>query len=171
MAIPVWTPGQVLAASDVNRWFVPAAVFKPSNTSRVSTTTLANDPDLVLPLEANAVYKMELTAYYDADTAGDLKVGWAAPAATSIVEVAMGLTIGAATGIDDQVYGGPADSSPWMAIYGGIGAGVLAGLFVAGTVTTAGTAGNLTLQWAQGTSSATATILHAKSNLYLQRIG
>ena len=35
---------------------------------------------------------------------------------------------------------------------------------------TVATAGNVTLTWAQNTSSGTATVVHAQSALYLQRI-
>jgi hypothetical protein len=54
---------------------------------------------------------------------------------------------------------------------GALGAGTLAGALIKGTVTTAGTAGNLTLQWAQVSSSGTATILHSGSWMTLDRIG
>ena len=167
MAVPTWVPGQVLAAADVNNWFVPLVAYKTSNQSVTSSTTLVNDNALSLAVAANAVYRMELGMTYTADTAGDIKIAWTTPASSTIAQaVCMGLSTTAATSSDDFTVG--ASSAP---PFGGIGAGSPAATLYIFIFTTAGTAGTLQLQWAQNTSSATATTVQTGSYLIGQRVG
>ena len=70
MPIPTWSVGQVLAASDVNNWFVPLTVVKPSDTARSSTTSMTNDPDLQLTLQGSATYMIQGVIFYDGPSAG-----------------------------------------------------------------------------------------------------
>ena len=37
MAIPTWSSGEVLSASDVNDYFVPLAAYKTGDTGRTTT--------------------------------------------------------------------------------------------------------------------------------------
>jgi hypothetical protein len=166
MAIPTWTPGEVLASADVNSWFVPLAAYKASDTSRTSTTTLANDPDLTLAVAANCVYTVDLYLDFDGDTTGtgDLKLGWAVPASTTMR------------------YGAAYDNTSPAASCGTTftqastisaatnGAGVLQSFSAKGTIITSAAAGNVVLKWAQNTSNPTATIIHAQSYLTARRI-
>ena len=57
MAPPVWSVGQVLAASDVNSWFVELAGYKTGSTARTATVQ-SLDTDLQITLAANAVYRV-----------------------------------------------------------------------------------------------------------------
>jgi hypothetical protein len=75
MPIPTWTQGQVIGASDVNNWFVPQAVYKPSTTGRSNTTTRAQDPDLIVTVAANCVY--HVTAYLSYSTNNISGIGFA----------------------------------------------------------------------------------------------
>jgi hypothetical protein len=75
MAVPTFTVGQVLTAALVNQWLASRAAVKGSNTSRSSTTTLADDPHLTLAVDANCIYVLELGLLYDGATAGDLATG------------------------------------------------------------------------------------------------
>lgn len=167
MAIPTWTVGEVLAAADVNSWFVPVAAYRTSTQSVTSSTTLVNDTQLSLAVAANAVYKVELELVYDGDTAGDLKTGWTTPAGATIGDaIALGLSTTAAAATDDITSGSSAAPS-----FGALGAGVKCALKFDFILTTAATAGTLQFQWAQNASSTTATIMHAGSSLVAQRIG
>jgi hypothetical protein len=167
MAVPTFTVGQVLTAALVNQWLASRAAVKGSNTSRSSTTTLADDPHLTLAVDANCIYVLELGLLYDGATAGDLATGLTGPAGFSSSIILAGLTPSAAGNSDDVMSA----TTGAAANVGALGAGTLAGALIKGTVTTAGTAGNLTLQWAQVSSSGTATILHSGSWMTLDRIG
>jgi len=59
VAIPVWTVGEVLSASDVNSWFVPVVVFKAADEGPITTTTLQNDNELILPVTTGASYLLD----------------------------------------------------------------------------------------------------------------
>ncbi len=172
MAIPVWTPGQVLAAADVNRWFVPLIARKSSDTTRTSTTTVSNDPHLVAAVEANSVYVFQLVVMYRAADAGDLKVVLTGPASTVINSVIHCTDTTASTNnIGFTALTTRNGALPTSAlIMGGCGA-LDIGFTWAGSIDTAGTAGNFTVQWAQGTLNATGTILYTGSHLMLTKCG
>jgi hypothetical protein len=75
MPPPVYSPGQVVGAADVNSWFLPLAAYKLTGTARSSTTTRTLDPDLQLTVAANSVY--EINAYLSYDTANTGGIGLA----------------------------------------------------------------------------------------------
>lgn len=166
MTVKNWSVGEVLTAADLNAWAVPLAVRKASATSRVSTATPSADPDLFLTVAANAVYKVELGLAYDADAGGDLKFQFSVPSGTMTLVHGSWLSGTAALFTDDQVV-----SEVIVPVTGGVGAGTAAGVLGNYILAVGSTAGTLALQWAQGTSSATATILHANSYLIARRIG
>ena len=146
---------------------IPTWAVKPSNTPRSSTETPANDPDLVLPLASNAVYSLELILLYDGTTAGDFAGHFHGPTGMTMANIVLGITPSGASNFDDVTVG----TSGTSFNIGALGAGTTCGALVKGTVTTSSTAGNLTLQWAQVSSSGTATILHSGSSMRLERSG
>jgi hypothetical protein len=166
MAIPTWITGEVLTASDVNRWFVPLAIKKTSNTSRSSTTSITSDPQLVLAMDVNADYKFEALVLYDGASGGDIQFRFAVPTGatmnfTAIHDDASSTHVGF-----DIVY-----NNGSILTCSATGAGNSRGLSMTGMVTTANTAGNLTFQWGQNTSNGTATTVEVGSYMYLQRCG
>ena len=166
MGIPVWAVGQVLAASDVNTWFVPLAPLKPSDTTITNSTALANDPDLFIPVASVAAYSFTCFLDYEGGTQGssDLKVHFTVPAGTTMRYHRKGIdTTGAST------IGFLANETSTFAA-GSAGASSLKAVEMQGTIVTASTAGNVQLQWAQNTSNATSTIVHGQSNLIAFRI-
>jgi hypothetical protein len=167
MAVPTWSVGQILTAADVNSWFVPIAVYKVSTESVTSSATLQNDDVLFASVAANAVYKVELGLVYDGATAGDIQLGWTMPAAAAITNVhTVAITTAGAASTDDVTTATAGNPS-----FGALGTGTNCGYGGVWILTTAGTSGTLQLQWAQNTSSATATRVFAGSYLVLQRIG
>jgi len=167
LAVKVWNVGDVLTAADMNAWTVPLAAYRTTTQSVTSSTTLQNDNALSVAVAANAVYIVELALIYDADTAGDLKLGWTIPAGASITNVADSMLTGtAAATTDDQMTAGTTNP-----VAGGLGAGTNCGFVGKWLLTISSTSGTLQLQWAQGTSSATATRLFAGSYLLAQRVG
>ena len=167
MPIPTWAVGQVLSAADVNSWFVPIAVSKPSDTSRASTTTQTADPDLSLALAANASYSITgYLAYANASaSAGDLKYSFTAPSGNTTLWSSIRIDLTGTTTI-----AGPNAAGTGNNMTAQTSSSADRSVHVFGTVATAGTSGNLTLNWAQNTSNATATIIRANSYLMIQRI-
>ena len=146
-------------------------VRKTADTSRSATTTTTADPHLALEVEANAVYIWDGWVKYFADPAADLTVdftvpsgslgewnGFAAASGTTGVAVTTGYMIRTESNDVSQPrnYYGTTDGQH--------------GLILHGTLRTSTTAGTFSLDWAQGTSSATATVLYTDSWLRFQRI-
>jgi hypothetical protein len=144
----------------------PMGVIKGADESVTSSTTLQNDNELFVPVIANATYLFDCYLDFEGGTAGASDIQWQ-------------WTIGAGTLRYQAIY---AQASSGLGLIAGVtyagsanvaagtnGAGSLRGLSMNGTLVTSG-ASSLQLQWAQNTSSATATIVHAQSYLSLWRI-
>jgi hypothetical protein len=169
---PTWAVGQVLAAADVNNWFIAQSVVKPSDESVISSTTLQFDNDLTVPITANASYTFMCYLDYEGNTPtnGDLKWVWVLPTgatlrynpvytnATTTLNVSIGTTVAGSTTMSGVLAAGTN------------GAGNLRGLTMTGSLIVGSTPGSLSLQWAQNTSSSTATIIHAQSTLTIVRV-
>ena len=76
MATKQWNVGDVLSAADLNSWAVPLAAVKVVDTSRASTTTLANDPELSLAVAANVIYRFWAYLDYEGGTTGSSDIKW-----------------------------------------------------------------------------------------------
>jgi hypothetical protein len=165
-SIPTWGVGQVLTAADVNNWLVPLAAVKTADQSVTSSVILVNDNELVVTLAASCTYDFQCYLDYEgaAGAGNGIQWTWNGPAGYALRY----------QGIYNNTAATPiltSHTGSFSASAGSGGAGVLQGASMFGTVVTAATAGTLTLQWAQATSSATATIVHAQSYMKLQRIG
>ena len=145
---------------------LPLIAEKASDQPLTSSTTLASDSALLVPLEASAKYDVELKLYYTGGTTGssDLKFAWTVPSGTTITGSALAISnpLGVAL-----LYYTQATASVFSASNG---TGNPFGIRVWGTVVTSSTTGNLQLTWAQNTSSATATTVKAGSLLTARRI-
>lgn len=166
MAIPTWTVGEVLTAADVNDWFVPVAAVKGSDQPVTSSTTLVNDTALYVPVANPATYDVVLKLIYEgaAVGTGDLKFTLVAPSGASLDWTA---TYSDTAG---TVKSGQWEGSSYTVAAGTSGSGIKHMLVAHGTLITTTSGGNLQVQWAQNTSSATATIVHAGSSLTARRI-
>lgn len=166
MPAPVFATGDVPSAAQVDSWFVNILVaYKTADQSVTASTTFTDDVHLTVQVEANCVYDLVMILTYDALAAGDLKTQFVSPAGATIVGVASGLSTTAAASTDDF-------TTSWTggANVGGLGAGSTQALYGRGLLTTAGTAGTFKLQWAQTTSSATATRVFTGSYILLRRV-
>lgn len=158
---------------DLLQAMIPQHFYKTANTDRTSTTTFADDPDLTVSLEANAVYFVEMFILYAALDAADIKTEWTIPsgatgtktcigAASDAVANANADSIEVRTGVHgfgtDVVYGAPRNS-----------ASNLQGALESGVVTTTN-AGTLALAWAQNTSNGTATRVGSGSYMRVTRL-
>lgn len=153
---------------------------RTSNATRTSTTTPTTDTQLTWSVDANAVYALEGVLFYAGP--GDFLMGWTYPsgAAGTWQGIGNGTTVvsGTAGGGTQQDI-----TSSWgytartettdiadNRTYGGISTTGFA-VQVRATIRIGATAGTFALQWAQGTSSATATTLYTDSRLTLEKIG
>lgn len=159
--------GQLIRASDVVR---TEYIYKPSAQSVTSSTTVANDVDLVVALDVGQ-WRVELIGNYTgiASGAGDIKTAW---------------TFSGTLGSQFGRYGTGPDPGSTGATSTSISstARALATAIIYGTIDTptavfkedlfldVQVAGTLQLQWAQGTSAATATNLTAGSRLFITSI-
>lgn len=170
MALTVYA-GQNILADDLNN-LIPIAATKAATTSRTSLTTVAADPDLFLPLAANATYDLELLMLITSATnaAGDFlwDLAWTGSALVDIGFHALHNTIASGSQADLEGAGVSNDSSsPTAAFVAGASTSTTAA-FALGTIATT-TAVVLTLEWAQFSSNVSATSLLAGSRFVARR--
>ncbi|MFF4479443.1 hypothetical protein ACFY1A_20825 [Streptomyces sp. NPDC001520] len=168
-AYPTPLAGQRLTAL-LLRSMLPQTVRKTADESRSATTTYADDTHLVFAAEANAVYTVQGWIKYFADPTPDIKMrltvpsdalgewGWIMPGAQTLGTTINGYAIRTeTTDINGGRTGyGTSDSVHYTPMGGMVRMGP--------------TAGNISMQWAQNTSSATATTLYTDSWMQFQRI-
>ncbi|MFD5057438.1 hypothetical protein [Streptomyces sp. NPDC058394] len=152
---------------------LPLDAYKTAPTLRTSTTTFADDPDLVLALEAGATYWVEMWIKYAAVTAEQFKTTWTVP-----VGATGGRSrIGVSATVNDTSSGGPQGDGAFghhnfstSLTYGTRNsASNLSVAYEQGSVVTT-TAGNIALAWAQGASGATGTLVGSGSYMRARRI-
>lgn len=168
MAMRVFAVGDVLAAADVNEYLVNTKFAqKPNDTSRATNTTLTNDPDLSIAVDANKSYEVEVYGLYLATNTPNLKIAFTLPGSATFNGVSHLFPVGGG-----GVSIGPLDAA--IPITGALhiaGVSPFDGAFrISGILTTAGAAGSFTLQWAQDTSSASTTIMRGGSSMLLRRV-
>lgn len=157
--MPTAYAGERVTADLLNE-FAPLSAVKSADESVTSSTTLQNDDSLFLSVAANTSYQISVLLVYNGGTQGssDLKVGWTAPSGATLVwGIAYRDTGGAA-------HIGAGDITLTLAA-GTNGTSNNYSVLVTATLTTGSTAGTLQLQWAQNTSSSTATTVKAGSSL------
>ncbi|MGW2739133.1 hypothetical protein ACWC4D_33650 [Streptomyces sp. NPDC001288] len=144
-----------------------------------TTTTLGSDGFLTWTVDANAVYAIDGILFYSGP--GDFQMGWAIPsgAAGTWQGIGNGTTVVSGTG-----GGGTQQDtvSTWgytvrtettdigdPRTYGGISTNIFA-VQVSGTLRVGATGGTFALQWAQGSTNATGTILYTDSRIALEKV-
>jgi hypothetical protein len=123
------------------------SAYKPTDQSLASSTTLQDDNALSLTLTANGIYRF-LCWLYITGTTAKVSFAFSGSAQWSTVN-----------------GGGVVTSSG--SVSGSYAAG---GWLLAGTITAASGGDTLQLEWAQNSSSATATVVKAGSILTMQRL-
>lgn len=165
VAYPTFYSGQRLTAALLTA-VLPQSVVKAADESVTSSTTLQDDNHLILALAANATYIVEGGLFYDGQfNAGNLKMTWSLPASSTLYWSANGpATGGTAAYASNAVTSG----NITVGTYGTGGSKTTCQINA--NISTAGTAGNMTLRWAQDASNATPTTIYAKSWLRAIRI-
>lgn len=169
MAIPAVVVGTVATADYANSWFLPVVAYKTADESVTSSTTLQNDDDLALAVAASATYIFRGWLNYEgAAGTGDLKIGWTYPSGLTMAYGHIGETTGAAISTGSVTTTSAESNNP---NFGGNGAGTATSAYLFGMVFVSTTAGTLQLQWAQASSTGTATKMKKGSWLELRRVG
>ena len=156
--------GSRIVAS-VMQQIAPQAVIKGADQSLASNTTLQNDNALFLPVVANASYLFECYLDYEGGTQGssDLKWTFAVPAGGTLRYQPVYFNTSGVVQASTSTGSG-------INTAGTNGAGTLRGVTMTGSLIMGSLAGTLQLQWAQFTSNATPTIVHAQPLLSLWRV-
>jgi hypothetical protein len=142
-------------------------VRKTANQTVTSSAVLVNDATLVLPVAANDVWRFEFNVIYSAGTAADLKVGFTFPAAGEIVAYSAHGDSNAT--LTHSVFTGTTTPTATKHYFGN-GVSEKIYLTIPGLFINAGTAGNLTMQWAQNASDAATTTVYANSTLWAVKL-
>lgn len=124
---------------------------KTASTSRASTVTTTVDPHLVIAVEANATYNVLANLVWRPSGSGGFRFKFTGPSGAEMIY------------LDN-------DSGSVLTINSELTFNVTTGASVGGILVTAGTAGNLSLFWAQNVSNATNTTLNEHSSLWARRV-
>jgi hypothetical protein len=137
---------------------VPLVAFKSADEARASTTTLANDGEIKVPLLANRNYVwFSHLGFKGAASGGDFKWSWDVPVGAFLRYSVKYRNLSGVLFDDAWTTGGDifaADST---------GTGVNKDIDMMGAVQVGATAGNLQLTWSQDSSSGTSTTLLVRS--------
>lgn len=142
---------------------------KTANESVNTSTALQDDNDLVVPVVASGVYLLRWDLKIDGAVAGDFKYAFTGPASATMTWNSTGHAVGA-TAATDALGNQDATAIGTNITHGTIASGTSTHVSGNGILVVSATAGNLTLQWAQGTSSGTDTKVLIGSWLYSQRM-
>lgn len=158
--------GHIVTTADFD--LIGIYALKTGDESVTSSTTLQNDDQLVLPLAANARYIFDGWLHYlgAATPAGDLKLSLSVPSGATVHWTNFGVNTSALTAYN-VVPEGTGLAGPRAV---GTNGATEMSCQPRGYLTVGSTSGNLQLQWAQNSSSATATTIKAGSHLRLVRV-
>lgn len=166
-----WATGDSITASKLQD-MVPVYAVKNGDTSRASTITPTNDADLTLTLRPGVTYRVVAEIGCTGATAGDIRLCWAVTG--TITTITNRRIIGPQVATTDSTATSVKIQTGWALTsnvqYGtdGVAAGYIQETFI---VAAGASGGVLTLQWAQGTSNATGTVLKANSSVVAIPIG
>lgn len=160
--------GDTIFASDINAAVAAVAalkVLKPSDTGRVSTTTAAADPDLLINVPAGTYYTVVANIIYNGDATGDMRGGIYVPSGGSFNGTMRAQNSGATATSGSIVTDAQVATGSFA--FGCLGSGTNLTALVVG-VLYSGTGGNMGWQWSQSVSTASpATTVKANSFITL----
>ena len=147
MAVPTWSVGQVLTASDVNTWLTDDIAYKTSTTTR-TTTTKSLDPDIQLSVAASAIYVVRLAVIYTSTQA--MAYTFTVPSGASGGYVTSHNESGIGAGSWGFVWGATVSAAAQ--------AGAVSGVLLQGLLVTSTTAGTFGFSWASDTTATSLTV-------------
>lgn len=134
----------------------PLQAAAHADVARTATTTLAADSHMVLPMDADSTYSLELGVMWTNAGAGDFKWGLGGPTGAKAFETSLGIA-GQDIGAANDNMGDTSTSDN-----GSLNRRMI--------ITTAAAHGDLTFYWAQNTSDAGATTRKKGSFLRLEKV-
>ena len=169
-----WTDGELVTAAIMNPHIrdnmnvtMRLLARKTADETVNNSSVLQNDDHLVFAVGASDVYLVNAYLLVDGgNTTADIKFGWTVPASGTLQWGATSSLSGSTTAWETQ----PAANTPHVllsaastATYGTDASAP--GVLLTGIYAGGGTAGNVQLQWAQGTATVVNTILKINSCL------
>lgn len=154
---------------------LPIRAFKNSDqgvSNATTGTTLVNDAGLIVPVAASAEYEIAGLLKYTAaggSGAGQFKIGWTAPTSATFDWLGIGLVVNGTAGTTGSIAMDASIVSDARS-YGAAGTGTAAMVRITGRLATSVTPGNLQLQFAQVTASASSTTMKLGSFLVARQI-
>jgi hypothetical protein len=163
---PAIAAGQRITTNLLNA-MIPEIIDKPAATSRTSTTTVSDDPDLTFTLAANSMYFVEFFIKYStpgaSGTAG-FKTQWTVPSGAGGNRTALGPgSTQTDSGADNISVHSGVHGFTTAVTYGSRGTTSNQLMAIETALVTTTSSGTCALQWAQQTSNASATTVAADS--------
>lgn len=171
MPFKQFSDDEVLTYDVVNRYFVQqTSVIKSADEVVTSSTSTQNDDELFVTVLPNSQYFVEFFIIYDAIQAADIKIFWIGPAGITFdwTHGGLGTSATASSGSVSRNY----RTKPDTGTIGGpaVAAGTNSIIPGEGRLVTSTDGGTFRFQFSQNASSATGTIVRARSVLIVQRL-
>lgn len=167
---PQIAAGDELTA-DLLMSMLPRIISKSVDEGRDTTTTLANDSELLMTLEANATYFVEFYLNCAALDAAKIKTAWSVPAGATGSRNVLGPGSTANQASMDNVSMRAGTHTFTTSVTYGTRNSAVNGFYVQETaVVVTSSSGTCALQWAQDASNATDTTIYARSLMRVTRI-
>lgn len=157
--------GDYVRASDVTHPYVRKTATESVTTSSV----LQDDDELFVSVEANSFYIIAAVLFYDGATTGDFKFKFIGPTSATFGFSAMIPSLAITTVAGNTTNFDAFDETDTLSV-GAVGAGTVLSIAINGILVVSSTAGTFKLQWAQGTSDATASRVFANSFIKLTKV-
>jgi len=168
MAFKIFGVNEYLSSGDTNAYFAQQQIaIKSADESVTSSTTVQDDNHLFMTLNANTNYWVDGSLITDGAVGGDFKMQFVVPSGT-IRWLANGPVSAATATVTDVDRNYKVGST--TTVMGTIASGTNSVILLAGIVRVGASGGTFKIQWAQGTSSATATRVRANSILRCVRM-
>ncbi len=145
-----------------------ALVIKAADEAVTSSTVLQDDNELTFAIGANETWYFRAVLHARGATTGDIKVGVTAPAGATKRYYGAGNSGGTTGGSGNLALASQTTDGLTLASFETMASDATfdTAIVMEGVVSNGSTAGSVTIQWAQATSSATATTVLAKSTLW-----
>ena len=134
-----------------------------------ANNSLGSDPELTLTVDANSIYEVKAYLFVSGDAAADVITQWSAPTGATWLRHCFGPAPSSSSYLDTTMHARAANID-FSIQYGLSSTSTYGCIQEQGLLITAGTAGSLTLRFAQFSTNATTTVMRALSSVVLRKI-
>lgn len=167
---PIWAAGDDITAAKLME-MIPRVISKSADEGRDTTTTLANDSELLMTLEANATYFVEFFINAAAIDAAKIKTAWTVPSGATGSRNVIGPGSTANQASMDNVSMRAGTHNFTTSVTYGTRNSAVNGFYIQETAVVVTTSsGTCALQWAQAASDGTDTTIYARSLMRATRL-